>query len=106
METSRDKPRNSSGSALAGSFKLGQIVSTPGALNALTEANQTPLEFLARHAAKDWGDVSEEDAHENDLSVRESFRVLSAYRLRTGGKIWIITEADRSSTCILTPEEY
>jgi hypothetical protein len=87
-------------------FRLGQIVSTPGALEALREANQAPLEFLTRHAGGDWGNVSPSDAQENDLSAQEGFRILSAYGLKTGARIWIITEADRSSTCILLPEEY
>lgn len=69
-------------------------------------ADQTPLEFLARHAGGDWGNVSPDDAQENDLSTEQGFRILSAYSLNNGTNIWIITEADRSSTCILLPEEY
>jgi hypothetical protein len=53
----------------------------------------------------DWGDLSEADKQENDLSVKEGFHILSAYNLKTGVKIWIITEANRSSTCFLLPEE-
>src|SRR5579863_613027 len=87
-------------------FRLGQIVSTPGALAALGEADQTPLEFLTRHAGGDWGDVSRDDAQENDRSTEQGFRILSSYNLKNGTNIWIITEADRSSTCILLPEEY
>lgn len=87
-------------------FSLGRTVSTPGALNALEAAGQTPLEFLARHGAGDWGEVSREDAAENELSVSKGFRILSAYTLNNGDRIWIITEADRSSTCILLPKEY
>ena len=85
---------------------LGRTLATPGALRALEEAGQTPDEFLARHEAGDWGEVSPEDWAENDLSVREGFRLLSAYTLKTGVTIWIITEADRSATTILLPEEY
>jgi len=87
-------------------FKLGQIMATPGALKALEEAGQTPWEFLARHQAGDWGDLGEEDRRENELSVREGFRILSAYHTKRGVKLWVITEADRSATTILTPEEY
>jgi hypothetical protein len=54
----------------------------------------------------DWGEISEDDAHENELSLREGFRLLSAYRTVKGQKIWIITEADRSPTTILLPSEY
>lgn len=86
--------------------ELGAIVATPGALRALEEAGQGSWEFLARHAAGDWGEVGPEDREENELSVREGFRVLSAYTLKTGVKIWIITEADRSATTVLLPEEY
>jgi len=87
-------------------FPLGQVVATPGALDALEYAEQTPVEFLARHARGDWGVVDEEDGTENDLSVKQGFRILSAYLLSTSVKIWIITEADRSATTILLPEEY
>jgi hypothetical protein len=87
-------------------FSLGRTVATPGALQALDAAGQTPLEFLTRHAAGDWGEVSREDAAENELSVSQGFRILSAYTLKNAVRIWVITEADRSSTCILLPEEY
>ncbi len=87
-------------------FLLGQLVATPGALQALETAGQIPLEFLSRHQHGDWGDLGEEDKKENEFSVLNNFRVLSAYILKTGVKIWIITEADRSATTILLPEEY
>lgn len=87
-------------------FALGRLVSTPGALAAFTTAGQAPMEFLSRHVAGDWGQVCPADAAENELSVKEGFRILSAYTLKSGTRIWIITEADRSSTCVLLPEEY
>ena len=87
-------------------FALGRIVATPGALVALEEANQNPFVFLERHQAGDWGDLCEEDKRENDFSVRNGFRILSAYRTRNDVKIWIITEADRSVTTLLRPHEY
>jgi hypothetical protein len=87
-------------------FVLGKVVGTPGALVALDAAKRGPHELLARHVRGDWGEVCEDDARENDLSVREGFRILSAYTLSTGVKVWVITEADRSSTCILLPGEY
>ena len=87
-------------------FPFGILVATPGALDALERTGQSPLEFLSRHASGDWGEVCEADKKENDFSVRNGFRLLSAYRLRDGTKIWIITEADRSATTILLPEEY
>jgi hypothetical protein len=75
-------------------------------LDALERCEETAAEFLHRHGVGDWGDVDDEDRAENELSVKEDFRILSAYHLRDGTKIWIITEADRSSTTILLPEEY
>jgi hypothetical protein len=88
------------------SFRLGQTVATPGALQALEDAGQMPAEFLSRHLAGDWGDVPPDDAAENELSLREGFRLLSSYRTRAGVRLWVITEADRSATTILLPDEY
>ena len=87
-------------------FPLGQTVATPGALRVLQEAGQSPAEFLQRHVAGDWGDVDNEDQHANEDALIHGERILSACRTRKGVKVWIITEADRSSTCILLPEEY
>jgi hypothetical protein len=87
-------------------FALGQVVATPGALAALEKAGQQPREFLARHVSGDWGEISPEDIAENELSLQHGFRLLSAYQTSAGEKLWVITEADRSSTCILLPEEY
>jgi hypothetical protein len=87
-------------------FPLGQVVSTPGALDALARAGEEPWAFISRHVGGDWGELDEEDRRENELSVKEGFRILSAYHLKDGTKIWIITEADRSATTILLPEEY
>jgi|SRR5262245_9020983 len=87
-------------------FRLGEIVLTPGAIEALDEALQIPNEFLDRHATGDWGDLIEHDRRENERSVREGFRILSVYRTQKDARIWIITEADRSSTTILLPKEY
>jgi hypothetical protein len=87
-------------------FALGLIVATPGAIEAMSAAATNGFEYLTRHVLGDWGDLSQDDKRENELSVREGFRILSAYTLRTGVKIWIITEADRTSTCFLLPSEY
>lgn len=87
-------------------FSLGQIVATPGALRALEISGEEPFHFLYRHASGDWGELDEEDTRENELSLREGLRLLSAYRLNSGDKLWIITEADRSVTTLLLPEEY
>lgn len=87
-------------------FSLGEVFLTIGAKEALEESNQLPNEFLAKHQTGDYGLVCEADRKENDLSIREGFRILSAYKTSKGVKIWIITEADRSSTTILLPDEY
>ena len=73
-------------------FSLGRTVATPGALRELEQANQNPFEFLQRHQAGDWGELCEEDKRENEFSVQNGFRILSAYRTRNDVKIWIITE--------------
>jgi hypothetical protein len=75
-------------------------------LEAFTEAGETPLSYIARHTSGDWGEPDAEDLKENQFSLENGFRLLSAYRLNDGTKFWIITEADRSSTCILLPSEY
>ena len=64
------------------------------------------MTFLRRHLAGDWGELDEHDRHENELSLQNGWRILSCYRLRNGTRIWIITEADRSVTTVLLPEEY
>ena len=87
-------------------FPLGETYITPGAEEALMIAGQTGIEFLRRHMSNDWGDLSDEDMQENELSLKEGFRLLSAYRTAKGQKLWIITEADRSATTILLPSEY
>ena len=87
-------------------FSLGRIFATPGALAALAEAAENPDTYVLRHATGDWGDVCAEDAAENELALREGFRLLSSYRTGKGVKLWIITEADRSVTTLLLPDEY
>ncbi len=87
-------------------FPLGQIVATPGALAALKRAKQPPTCFLARHAIGDWGELEPTDVAENKYSLIHGFRLLSSYQTDAGEKLWIITEADRSATTLLLPEEY
>jgi len=87
-------------------FPLGQTVATPGALEALERNQQRPTDFLQRHQTGDWGELEDEDRKENEVSLREGFRILSAYHLKDKTKIWLITEADRSATTVLLPEEY
>jgi hypothetical protein len=87
-------------------FALGQTFITPGAQDALEMAGQTAIQFLRRHMSCDWGELSEDDVRENELSLKEGFRLLSNYRTEKGQQLWIITEADRSATTILLPSEY
>ena len=85
-------------------FTLGQIVITNNAQRTL-QPEDIPL-ALGRHLRGDWGDVDEEDRQENELSLHEGFRLLSVYHDRNGVKFWIITEADRSATTSLLPDDY
>jgi len=87
-------------------FEPGRILATPGALRAMEEAGDDPASFLARHLNGDWGELDPEDVRENEFSLEHGFRLLSAYTLSNGTKIWIITEADRSASTILLPDEY
>lgn len=87
-------------------FPLGQVVATRGALAVLASAGQSPLTFLIRHAAGDWGEVDSSDWALNDESLEDGGRLHSAYRTSLGARIWIITEADRSVTTFLLPGEY
>ena len=86
-------------------FNLGQLVATPGALMALEKSGRSPMDLVSRHVRGDWGDLPKEDRDENNLSLKNGFRLLSGYDT-TSGQIWIITEADRSVTTLLLPEEY
>ena len=87
-------------------FALGRIVATPGALEALEESGETPLDFIKRHVAGDWGEVNAEDREANEQALMHGARLLSAYRTTLNQRLWVITEADRSATTILLPEEY
>ena len=82
-------------------FALGQTFITPGAEEALQIAGQTAIEFLRRHMSCDWGELSEDDVSENELSLEKGFRLLSNYQTGKGQQLWIITEADRSATTLL-----
>ncbi len=86
-------------------FELGQVVATPGALEVLDKQAVNASTLLERHQSGDWGAVPEDDAQQNLLSVTNGNRILSSYPVGED-RIWIITEADRSSTTLLLPEEY
>jgi hypothetical protein len=87
-------------------FPLGQLFLTNGAIEALEESQQSPQEFISRHARLEQGELCNEDHKENLFSVDKELRIFSAYKTAQGVKLWLITEADRSSTTILLPEEY
>ncbi|NBV21813.1 MAG: hypothetical protein EBS05_07815 [Proteobacteria bacterium] len=88
----------------AAKFPLGRLVATPNALEHIP--NPDIMAALQRHLTGDWGDVDEHDREENELSLKEGFRRLSVYRSVKGVRFWIITEADRSATTVLLPEDY
>jgi len=96
MTTQTDKPR----------FPLGQLLTTPGACRAMEDAGQDPMELFHRHQCGHWGIVCREDWCANEAALIDGTRLLSSYRLVTGVTIWIITEASRSVSTILLPEEY
>jgi len=95
---------------IATRFKLGRLLMTRGVNDRIaedTEFSKFVLDSLRRHCRGDWGDMCPEDKQENELALREgNLRIFSAYEHNTLPKIWIITEADRSATTILFPEEY
>jgi hypothetical protein len=97
---------NSTREAGVARFTLGRTFITPGAAEALETAGQTALEFLRRHMSGDWGELSQDDIKENELSLQKGLRLLSRYETTQGEPLWIITEADRSATTILLPSDY
>jgi len=103
---------NCDGQRPVSTFDLGPIVATPGALDALQRNSMNCLELLARHARGDWGDLDEEDKRANDAAIQTGARLLSAYHLPDGTKIWLITDAEidaqrhRQATTFLLPDEY
>jgi hypothetical protein len=87
-------------------FPPGSVYITPGAMEQFTASGQDPLAFLIRHIAGDWGEVNAEDWQANEQSLLRDLRLLSVYKMSNGTKFWVITEADRSATTFLLPEEY
>ena len=88
-------------------FPTGKLVATPAALETLARAGVSPLDLVLRHQSGDWGDLDAEDKQANGEALLDGSRIFSAYVLpTTGEKVWVITEADRSSTCCLTPNCY
>jgi len=87
-------------------FSLGRIVATPGAIEAMNDSGDTPIQFLSRHVRGDWGEVCDEDKQLNEESLVHGGRLLSVYQTKKNVTIWLITEADRSVSTLLLPSEY
>ena len=104
MNTNVDAGRDSKGTRPL--FCLGQIVSTPGSLEAIHKSEQSIADFIGRHLLGDWGELCDEDRQANQDALQEGLRLMSVYRTHDGEKLWCITEADRSVTTVLLPEEY
>lgn len=85
-------------------FKTGMLTATPGVID-LRDQGLALEPLLRRHLQGDWGDLTEDDKKENEFSLKNGFRIFSSYET-SHGKVWIITEADRSATTVLLPEEY
>jgi hypothetical protein len=85
-------------------FDPGQLVAS--AVEAFAAPGESPYAYLLRHVAGDWGGIHPDDVIENETGLRHGFRLLSCYRLNSGTIVWCITEADRSMTTFLLPEEY
>jgi hypothetical protein len=99
----RTRDRNRTRKSL---FELGATVATPGALGCLENCGVNAGELLSRHQSGDWGTIPAEDADENRIALEQGLRIISSYPMRSGERIWIITEADRSVTTLLLPQEY
>jgi hypothetical protein len=84
---------------------LGKVVATPGALKLLSEMGEDPFGYITRHAAGDWGNLCAFDRRQNEIALQDGYRIFSSYDV-SAGRVWVITEADRSVTTILLPEEY
>ena len=85
-------------------FACGRMVMTRGAAEVIHEMEM--LDAIRRHLSCDWGDVNQDDARMNEIALRDGYRLFSVYHTRAGKKFYIITEADRSATTVLLPEEY
>ncbi len=87
-------------------FSLGHVVATLGALEAFATTGEFITRYVAKHQCGEWGTVDRHDIRANEHALKHSARLLSTYHLKDDTTIWIITEADRSSTCVLLPSEY
>ncbi len=106
MSANLSIPANAGTTAGAARFSLGRLFLTPGAIEALEESSQSPQDFISRHSRLEQGELCDEDHRENLFSADKALRIFSAFKTVRGEKLWVITEADRSVTTILLPEEY
>lgn len=88
-------------------FAPGKVLLTPGAVDVLQANEDCDIrDYLIRHLTGDWGELDAHDRKVNEEALRNSHRLLSSYTLPDGKTLWIITDADRSATTALTPQEY
>lgn len=91
-------------------FELGEVYLSRGVADWVGDEQSPIMDLLGRHAQGDWGDLAAEDAASNDQALLNGFQVLSAYECTAPGgepvRVYVITEADRSSTTVLFPSEY
>ncbi|MEB0056724.1 hypothetical protein [Variovorax sp. LG9.2] len=92
-------------------FDTGNCYATPGALDAIERAGVSFAELLGRHVRGDWGDLGNEDRAANIQALRHGSRIFSAYHLKSGARVWVITEAvsddgQRASTTLMLPADY
>jgi hypothetical protein len=107
-EVARCNSCGKKGELMQSKFEMGRLVATPAALEALEKWDKDFVvkNLLDRHFAGDWGDLDAEDKAANDEAVKEGERILSSYQLAPNLKIYVITEADRSATTVLLPDDY
>ena len=87
-------------------FPLGKLVATPGALRLLEQHKAEPFDFILRHVGGDFGALDADDVASNETALKRGFRILSSYPIKGNERLWIITEADRSVTTLLLPNDF
>ena len=87
-------------------FPLGAVVATPAALRLLRDHGLTPMQLLLRHSRGDWSEMDKQDQEANSIAIKSGARLFASYDVTAADRVWIITEADRSSTTILLPSDY
>lgn len=106
MQSQVTTPTDTNSTLSALRFELGRLYITPGAIDALEESGESAQTFISRHVRLEQGELCDEDYSENLYSVSRPLRIFSAFKTANGVKVWVITEANRSSTTLLLPSEY